>query len=161
MHGVIEQSPAHVAEGVGDLVICPAYVLDLKVVSGHCRHPPMSDSIQIGCRHDVGQRIVVGADQEGLILQIFPKLFSHGPLESQELQLRRVIFQLASLEVATSVGDGMVMTIVLLLGEHRSQSFYRGICLKQEGLLEIRERQHQCREALYLELLERRQGIQG
>ena len=97
------------AEGIGDLVIRPAYVLDLKVVSGHCRHPPMSDGVQIGHRHDVGQWIVVGADQKGLILQIFPKLFSHGALESQELQLRRVIFQLASLEAVTSVGDGMVM----------------------------------------------------
>ena len=121
----------------------------------------MSDGIQIGRCHDVGQRIVVGADQEGLILQIFPKLFSHGPLESQELQLRRVIFQLTSLEAATSVGEGMVTTVILLLGEHRSQSLYRGVCLKQEGLLEIHERQPQRREALYLELLECRQGVRG
>ena len=161
LDGLFIQSPTHAADGVGDLVIRPAYVLDLKVVSCHCRHPPMSDGIQIGRCHDVGQWIVVGGDQEGLILQIFPKLFSHGPLESQELQLRRVIFQLASLEAATSVGDGMVMTIFLLLGEHRSQSFYRGICLKQEGLLEICKRQHRHREALYLELLECHQGIWG
>ena len=138
LEGLLIQSPAHVAEGVSDLVIRPAYVLDLKVVSGHCRHPPMSDGVQIGHCHDVGERIVVGADQEGLILQIIPKLFSHCPLESQELQLRRVIFQLASLEAATSVGDGRVTTVVLLLGEHCSQSLYRGVCLKQEGLLEIR-----------------------
>ena len=155
------QSPAHVAEGVGDLVICPAYVLDLKVVSGHCHHPPVSDGVQIGHHHDVGEQIVVGADQEGLILQIFPKLFSHGPLESQELQLRRVIFQLTSLEAVTSVGDGMVTTVILLLGEHCSQSLYRGICLKQEGLLEIRECQHRRRKALYLKLLECRQGVRG
>ena len=133
------QSPAHAAEGIGNLVIHPAYILDLKVVSSHCRHPPMSNGIQIGHRHDM---IVVGVDQEGLVLQIFPKLFSHGPLEGQELQFRRVIFQLASLEAATSIGDGMVMTVVLLLGEHRSQSFYRGICLKQEGLPEVCERKN-------------------
>ena len=124
LDGLFIQSPTHVAECVGDLVICPTYILNLKVVSGHCHHPPMSDSIQIGCHHDVGERIVVSADQEGLILQIFPKLFSHGSLESQELQLRRVIFQLTSLEAVTSVGDGMVTTVVLLLGEHRSQSLY-------------------------------------
>ena len=82
LDGLFIQSPAHAAEGVSDLVIHPAYVLDLRVVSDHCRHPPMSDGVQIGCHHDVGERIVVGADQEGLILQIFPKLFSHGPLES-------------------------------------------------------------------------------
>ena len=161
LDGLFIQSPTHPAEGISDLVIRPAYVLDLKVVSSHCCHPPMCDGIQIGRHHDVGQRIVVGADQEGLVLQIFPKLFSHGPLESQELQFRRVIFQLASLEAATSVGDGMVTTIVLLLGEHRSQSFYRGVCLKQEGLLEVRERQHRYREALYLKLLERCQGVRG
>ena len=161
LDGLFIQSPAHTAEGVGDLVICPAYVLNLKVVSGHCCHPPMSDNVQIGHHHDVGQRIVVGADQEGLILQIFPKLFSHGPLESQELQFRRVIFWLASLEAATSVGDGMVMTVVLLLGEHRSQSLYRGVCLKQEGLLEICECQHRRHKALNLKLLERCQGIRG
>ena len=161
LDGLFIQSPAHLAEGIGDLVICPAYVLDLKVVSGHCHHPPMSDGIQIGCRHDIGQRIVVNADQEGLVLQIFPKLFSHGPPESQELQLRRVIFQLASLEAMTSIGDGMVTTVVLLLGQHRSQSFYQGICLKQEGLLEVCECQHQRHETLHLKLLECHQGIRG
>ena len=161
LDGLFIQSPAHAAEGIGNLVIHPTYVLNLKVVSSHCHHPPMSDSIQIGHRHDIGQWIVVGADQEGLVLQILPKLFSHGPLESQELQLRRVIFQLTSLEATTSIGDGMVTTVVLLLGEHRSQSFYRGVCLKQEGLLEICECQHRLREALYLELLECHQGIRG
>ena len=131
-HGVIEQffngtwssssltasSSSHSptwAEGIGDLVICPAYVLNLKVVSSHCRHPPMLDSVQIGCHHEVGQQIVVSADQEGLVLQILPKLFSHSPLESQELQFRRVVFQLASLEAATSIGDGMVMAVILPL----------------------------------------------
>ena len=161
LDGLFIQSPAHMAEGVSNFVIHLAYVLDLKVVSSHCRHPPMSNGVQIGRRHDVGQRIVVGADQERLVLQIFPKLFSHSPPGSQELQLRRVIFQLASLEAVTSVGDGMVMTVVLLLGEHRSQSFYRGVCLKQEGLLEIRKCQHRRHEALHLKLLECRQGIQG
>ena len=67
----------------------------------------MSDGIQIGRRHDVGQRIVVGADEERLVLQILPKLFSHGPLESKELQLRGVILQLTSLEAMTGVGNGM------------------------------------------------------
>ena len=129
------QSPTHVAEGISDLVIHPMYVLDLKVVSGHCRHPPMSDSIQIGRCHDVGQRIVVGADQEGLILQIFPKLFSHSPLESQELQLRRVIFQLASLEAATSVGDGMVMTVILLQGEHAPNPSIEASVSSRKGYL--------------------------
>ena len=104
--GLLIQSLTYMAEGVGDLVIHPVYILDLEVVSSHCHHPPMSDGIQIGCRHDVGQQIVVGADEERLVLQILPKLFSHGPLESQELQLRGVILQLASLEAATGVGDG-------------------------------------------------------
>ena len=122
--GLLIQSLAYTAEGVGDLVIHPAYILDLEVVSSHCRHPPMSDGVQIGRRHDVGQRIVIGSDEERLVLQIFPKLLSHGPLQNQELQLRGMIFQLASLEAATSVGDGMVMAVVLLLGEHRSPSFY-------------------------------------
>ena len=99
----------------------------------------MSDGIQIGRRHDVGQRIVVGVDEERLVLQILPKLFSHSPLESQELQLRGVIFQLTSLEATTGIGDRMVTAVVLFLGEHRSQSFYRGVCLKQEGLLKIRK----------------------
>ena len=124
LDGLLIQSLAYTAEGVGDLVIRPAYVLDLKVVSSHCRHPPMSDSIQIGHHHDLGQRIVVDADEERLVLRILPKLFSHGPLESQELQLRGVIFQLASLEAATDVGDRMVTAVVLFLGEHSSQSFY-------------------------------------
>ena len=110
----------------------------------------MSDGIQIWHRHDVGQRIVVGEDKERLVLQILPKLFSHGPLESQELQLRGVIFQLASLEAATGVGGGMVTAIVLFLGEHHSQSFYQGVCLKQEGLLKIWECQHWRCEALHL-----------
>ena len=121
----------------------------------------MSDAVQIGRHHDVGQRIVVSADEERLVLQILPELFSHGPLESQELQLGGVILQLASLEAATGVGDGMVTVVVLFWGEHHSQSFYRGVCLKQEGFLKISERQHLCREALHLKLLKRRQDVQG
>ena len=62
LDGLFIQSPAHATEGISDLVIHPVYVLDLKVESSHCHHPPMSDGIQIGHRHDVGQRIVVGAD---------------------------------------------------------------------------------------------------
>ena len=121
----------------------------------------MSDGIQIGRRHDVGQRIVVGADEERLVLQILPKLVSHGPLESQKLQLRGVILKLASLEAATGVGNGMVTVVILFWGEHRSQSFYRGVCLKQEGLLKISKCQHRRREALHLKLLKRHQGVRG
>ena len=72
LDGLFIQSPAHLAEGVGNLVIRSAYVLDLKVVSSHCRHPPMSNGVQIGRCHDIGQRIVVGVDQEGLVLQVLP-----------------------------------------------------------------------------------------
>ena len=115
-NSLLIQSLAYMAEGVGDLVIRPAHVLDLEVVSSHCRHPPMSNGVQIGHRHDVGQWIVVGADEERLVLQILPKLFSHSPLESQELQLRGVILQLASLEAATGIGDGMVTVVILFLG---------------------------------------------
>ena len=131
--GLLIESLAYMAEGVGNLVIRPAYILDLEVVSSHCRHPPTSDGVQIGRHHDIGQWIVVSADEERLVLQILPKLFSHGPLESQELQLRGMILQLASLDATTGVGDEMVMVVILFLGEHHSQSFYRGICLKQEG----------------------------
>ena len=72
LDGLFIQSPVHAAEGIGDLVIHPAYVLDLKVVSSYCRHPLMSDGVQIGHRHDIGQRIVIAVDQEGLVLQILP-----------------------------------------------------------------------------------------
>ena len=111
LDGLFIQLLTHAAEGFGDLVIRPAYVLNLKDVSSNCHHPPMSDAIQIGRRYDVGQQIVVSADQEGLVLQILPKLFSHGPLESQELQFRRVVFQRTSIEATTSIGDRMVMTV--------------------------------------------------
>ena len=111
LDGLFIQLLTHAAEGFGDLVIHPVYVLDLKDVSSHCHHPPMSNAIQIGHRYDVGQQIVVSADQEGLVLQILPKLFSHGPLESQELQFRRVVFQHTSIEATTSIGDRMVMTV--------------------------------------------------
>ena len=40
----------------------------------------MPDGVQIGHRHDVGQRVVVRSDEEGLILQVLLKLVSHGPL---------------------------------------------------------------------------------
>ena len=58
----------------------------------------MPDSVQIGCRHDIGQLITVGSDKEGLILQVFPKLVGHGPFESQKLQLRGVVPGFTSLE---------------------------------------------------------------
>ena len=59
-----------------------------------------------------------------IILQILPKLFGHGPFQSQELQFRRVILQLASLGASTGIGYRMIMAVSLLLGEHCPQSLY-------------------------------------
>ena len=59
-----------------------------------------------------------------IILQILPKLFGYGPFQSQELQFRRVILQLASLGASTGLGYRMIMAIGLLLGEHCPQSLY-------------------------------------
>ena len=116
--GVFIQVPTYIAKGVGDLVVCPMYVLDLKVVSSHCPYPLVPDGVQVRHHHDIGERVIVGPDEEGLILQILSKLLSYGSFESQELQFRRVVLQLTSLEAATSVGYGVITTVVLFLRQH-------------------------------------------
>ena len=157
--GILIQTPTHTAQGIGDLVVHPMHILDLDVLTRHCRHPSVSNSVQVGHCHDIGQRVIVGPYKEGLILQILPKLFGHGPFQSQELQFRRVILQLASLEALTGIGYRMIMAVDLLLGEHCPQSLYWCVGLQQERLLEVRECQHRHRETLHLKLLERCEGV--
>ena len=101
------------------------YVLDLEVVPHHCRYPPVPNSVQIGHRQDIGQWVIVGSNEEGLVLQILPKLFGHGPFQGQELQFRRVVLQVASLEAVTGIGYWVITAIILLLGEHGPQALYR------------------------------------
>ena len=116
---------SHVAKALSYLVVRPAYVLDLKVVLCHCRYPPVPDGIQIGHRQDIGQWVIVSSNEEGLALQIFPKLFGYGPFQGQELQFRRVVLQLTSLEAVTGIGHWVITAIILLLGEHCPQALYR------------------------------------
>ena len=97
--------------------------------------------------------IIVGPNEEGLVLQILPKLFSHGPFQGQELQFRRVILQLASLEAMTGIGHRVITAVVLLLGKHCPQPLYRCISLQQKGPLEVRECQHRCCEILAADTL--------
>ena len=120
---ILFQAPTYSARGISrDFVVRPTYILDLKVISHHSHHPPMPNGIQIGCHHDISQRVIVDLHEEGLILQILPKLISYGPFESQELQFRRVVLGLTSLKAMTGIGYGMVSAINLLLGGHRPQS---------------------------------------
>ena len=100
--------------------------------------------INFRCHHDIGQRVIVGPNEEGLILQILPKLFSHGPFQGQEHQFRGVILQLASLEATTGVGHRVITAVVLFMREHCPQPHYGCIGLQQKGLLEVREHQHRC-----------------
>ena len=89
----------------------------------------------------------------------FPTSRKVNTIETVQLQLRRVILQLASLEALTGIGYRMITSIDLLLGEHCPQSLYWCIGLQQERLLEVRECQHQCCETLPLKLLERCEGV--
>ena len=54
--------PTDLAEGVRDFVIGTTHLLDLKVVAHHHCNPPMSDSIQIGCQHDISEGVIVSLD---------------------------------------------------------------------------------------------------
>ena len=123
-NSILIQVPTYSAQGVGNLIVRPAHVLDLKVISCHSCHPFMSNGIQIGNHHDVGQRVIVSLDEEGLVLQVLLKLVSHGPLEGQELQFGGVVLEFASFKATTGISYGMVPAIILLLGEHSPQSFY-------------------------------------
>ena len=67
---VLIQMLSDMAKGVGYLVVRPAYILDLEIVPYHCRYPPVPNSVQIGCRQDIGQRVIVGSNKEGLVLLV-------------------------------------------------------------------------------------------
>ena len=95
----------------------------------------MPDSIQVGRHHDIGQRIIVSSDKEGLILQVFPKLVSHSSFESQKLQLRGVVPGFTSLEAMTGIGYGVIPAIVLLLGEHHPNPSIVASVYNRKGFL--------------------------
>ena len=74
-------------QSVGHLVIRAFEVFDGHVLAGQGSNPTVAQGIEIWCRKDISERIVVHQHSEWPVLQVFPELFRNGPLKSQELQL--------------------------------------------------------------------------
>ena len=113
----------------------------------------MTKSIQVGGNEDVGQWIIIRPYCEGLVLEVFPKLLSYGPLEGQELELGGMILGLSSFKFSTCKGHWVVMPVVGLLEQYGTQSFSGGISFQPEWLPEIRKYQDRTCHALLLQVL--------
>ena len=73
------------AQSIGHLVIGAFEVFDGHVVAGQGGNPTVAQGIEIWCRKNISERIVVRQHGEWPVLQVFPELFHNGPLKSQEL----------------------------------------------------------------------------
>ena len=90
--------------------------------------------------------------------KVFEMLY-HASFQCKELQLGAILLQRG--KGAASKGNGMVSSITLFLGEHRSQFLLGGIRLQQERLVEIREHQDRRRLDLFLQDIHGLLGFRG
>ena len=119
----------------------------------------MTSCIKIGRGEDVGDRIVIHADNKLISVlpirsQIFMKLLCNSPFQCKKLLFVRMVSLLSLVHGSASISHWMVFTIILLLRENSSEAFPGGIRLQQERFLEIREGQHRSIHALFLEDIE-------
>ena len=56
--------------------------------------------------------------------EVFFKMFSDGPFQSQELQLQGMIVLLVAIKDPTGKGDGVVFAITLFLGQPCPKAFF-------------------------------------
>ena len=113
----------------------------------------------MGRGEDVGERIVICVDNKLVSVlpvqsQIFMELFCDSPFQCKELLFVGMIPLLGLIHGSTSISHWMVPTIILLLRENSSKAFPGGICLQQEGFLEVRESQHWRIHTLFFEGIE-------
>ena len=64
INGVFVQSYTHPAQHISHFVVSTPEVLDTHVEAGQHSHPSVSNGIQVGCREDVAERIVVSSNGE-------------------------------------------------------------------------------------------------
>ena len=72
---------------------------------------------------------MIGLHYKRCICKVLFEVLRHAPFQCKELQLGAMIVLLQWGQRAASKGNGMVLSIVLFLGEHCSQAFLRGIRL--------------------------------
>ena len=109
------------AQSIGHLVIGAFKVFDGHIIAGQGNDPTVAQGIEIWCRKNISERIVVRQHGEWPVLQVFPELFRNGPLKGQELQLGRMVFGLSPFQLTTSESNGVSLAICLLLGEYGTQ----------------------------------------
>ena len=73
-------------EGSMGYIICPpcaisCHFLAIKTpVLWFASYPAVSNCVQIGCGHHVGEQVIVRLHLEGLVLQVLLELLGYGPL---------------------------------------------------------------------------------
>ena len=149
----------HVAEKISHCVIFPLLVLQREVVISQTGHLPMTSCIEMGRGEDVGERIVICADNKLISVlpiksQIFMKLLRDSPFQCKKLLFVRMLSLLSLVHGSASISHWVVSTIFLLLRENSCEAFPRGVHLQQERFLEIREGQHWSIHALFFEDIE-------
>ena len=149
----------HATEKISHCIIFPLLVLQGEVVIGSTSHPPVTSYFKMGRGEDVGERIVIHADNKRVSVlpvrsQIFMELLCDSPLQCKELLFVGMIPLLSLIHGSTGISHWMVPTIILLLRKNSSKAFPGGIHLQQERFLEVRESQHWSIHTLFFEGIE-------
>ena len=84
------------AQNVCNLVVGTLQVFNGHVIPSKCGYPLVSKGIQVKGSHHVSEGIIIGAYHEGFVPEVLFELVGYGPLESQELQLGRMVLPLTS-----------------------------------------------------------------
>ena len=107
-------------------------VFQLKVEPHKGSKPSVTSGIKVRCHHYVSQGIVVCLYQERLIGQVLFEMFCNHPLQCQKLKLSQMIILLMRHKGSAAIGDWVILSVHLLLGQHCPESILECICLQQK-----------------------------
>ena len=99
-------------------VITPLLVFHLKIEMHKGSYPLMTSGIKVQCHHYVHQWVVVCIYQEGLIVQVLLEMLCNHPFQHQKPKLGQVVILLMRNEGSATIGDRVISSISLFLGQH-------------------------------------------
>ena len=121
-HCVWVQSSSNLAQHVCHSVIMPLLIFHLKIEMLKGSYPLVASGTKVQCHHYVSQGVVICLYQEGLIEQVLLEMFCNCPFQCQKLKLGQVVTLLMKGEASATIGDGVISSVGLFLGQHCSKS---------------------------------------
>ena len=100
----------------------PLLVFHFKIDMHKGSYPFVTGGIKVQCHHYASQWVVVCPYQEGLIEQVLIEMFGNSPFQCQKLKLGQVVILLTRGEGSATVGNRVISSISLFLGQNCPKS---------------------------------------